>query len=229
MIYSRGFAPFITHFLQTKVGHSHLLAAKLLRSRFWWCMVRNSNFFLPAFCKLWWEYGAKFKLFLTRFLQTVVGHSHILSAKHFRSRFWWYIVGRSHLLLPAFSNLWSDIHTVLQLNTCAHAFDDVWSEIPTFSNPLFANYGQTVTLSCSQTPPLRLLMIYSRAFAPFITHFLQTMVGHSHLLAAKHLRSLFWWCIVWNSNIFLPAFCKLWSDIHTFLQPNTSAPAFDER
>jgi len=79
----------------------------------------------------------------------------------------------------------------LQLNTCAHAFDDVWSEIPTFSYPLFANYGQTFKLSCSQTPLLRLLMIYSRAFAPFITHFLQTMVGHSHPLAAKQLHSRF--------------------------------------
>ena len=54
------------------------------------------------------------------------------------------------------------------------------------------------------------------------------MVGHSHLLAEKHLRSRFWWCIFRNSNLFLPAFCKIWSDNHTFLQKNTSAPAFDD-
>jgi len=158
----------------------------------------------------------------------MVGHSHLLAAKHLRSRFWWYIVRHSHLLLPTFCKLWSGIHTCLQPNTSAPAFDDVWSEIPTFSYPLFANYGVTFTTSCRQTPPLPLLMIHSWAFAPFITRFFQSMVGHSHLLAAEHLRSHFWWCMVRNSNFFLPAFCKLWSDIHTFLQPNTSAPAFDD-
>ena len=175
MIYSRAFAPFLTHFFQSMVGHSHRLAAKHLRSRFWWCMVRNSNLFLPAFCKLW-----------------------------------------------------SDIQTFLQPNTSAPTSDDIYSDIHTFYYPLVVNYGRAFTPSCSQTSPLPLLMIYSRTFAPFITHLLQTMVGHSHLLAAKHLRFRFWWCMVRNSNLFLPAFCKLWSDIHTFLQPNTSAPAFDD-
>ena len=173
-------------------------------------------------------YCPKFQPFLTCFLQTMVRHSHLFAAKHLRSRFWWYIVGHLHLLLPTFCKLWSDIHSFLQKNPSAPAFDDVLSEIPTFYYPLFAMYGWTFTPSCRKTPPLPLLMIYSRAFATFITHFLQCMVGHSHLLAAKHLRSRFWWCIVRNSNLFLPAFCKLWSDIHTFLQPNTSAPAFDD-
>ena len=158
------------------VGHSHFLAEKPLRSRFWWCIVRNSNLFLPAFCKLWSDihtflqkktpplpllmmYCPKFQPFLTCFLQTMVRHSHLFAAKK---------------------------------------------------------------------PPLPLLMMYSRAFAPFITHFLQTMVGHSHLLAEKHHRSQFWWCIVRNSKLFLPDFCKLLSDIHNFLQQNTSAPAFDD-
>ena len=146
------------------VGHSHLLAKKKhLRSRFWWCIVRNSNLFLPAFCKLWsdihtfyyplfanygWTftpscrktlplpilmmYSPKFQPFLSRFLQTMVRYSHFLEEKHLLSRFWWFLVGYLHLLFPNFSNLWSDIHTFLQLNTSAPAFDDVWSEIPTF-------------------------------------------------------------------------------------------------
>jgi len=146
-------------------------------------------------------YGPKFQPFPTRFLQTMVRHSHFLAAKHLRSHFWWYIVGHSHLLIPAFSNLWSDIHTFLKPNTSAPVFDDVWSENPTFSYPLWANYGRTFTPSCSQTPPLPLLMIYSRALTPFITRFFQSMVGHSHLLAAKHLRSHFWWCMVRNYNL----------------------------
>jgi len=173
-------------------------------------------------------YGPKFQPFLTRFLQTMVRHSHFLIAKHLRSRFWWYIVEHSHLFLPAFCKLWSGIHTFLQPNTSAPAFDDIYSDILTFYYPLVANYGQTFTLTCSHTPPLPLLMIYSRTFANFLTRFLQTMVRHSHLLTAKHLRSSFWWYMVRNSNLFLPAFCKLWSDIHTFLQLNTSAPAFDD-
>ena len=92
-------------------------------------------------------YGPKFQPFLTCFLQTMVRHSHYLAAKHLRSRFWLYIVEHSHLFLPAFCKLWSDIHTFLQPNTSDPTFDDVCSEIPTFSYPLFANYGQTFTPS----------------------------------------------------------------------------------
>jgi len=260
------------------VGHSHLLAAKHLRSCFWWYIVVDSHLLLPNFCKLrsdihiflqpnisapvfddvWSEnptfsyplfanyswaftpscsqtlplpllmiYSWALAPFITRFLRTMVGHSHLLAAKHLRSRFWWYIVGHSYLLLPTFCKLWSDIHTFLQPNTSGPAFDDVWSEIPTFSYQLFANYGRALTPSCSQTPLLLRLMIYSWACAPFINHYLKTMVGHSHL-AAKHLRSRFWWYIVGNLHLLLPTFCKLRSDIHTFLQPNTSAPAFDD-
>ena len=172
-------------------------------------------------------YCPKFQPFFTRILQSMVGHSHLLAAEHLRSRFWWYIVGHSYLFLPAFCKLWSDIHTFLQQNTPAPAFDDSWSEIPTVSYSLFANYGQTFTPSCSQTPPLPLLMIHSRAFAPFLTRILQTMVRHSHLLASKHLRSCFWWGMVRNSKVFLPAFCKLCSDIRSFSKPNTSSPNFD--
>jgi len=172
-------------------------------------------------------YSQAFAPFITRFFQSIFRHSHFLAAEHFRSCFWWYIVGDSHLLLPTFCKLRSDIHTFLQPNTSAPVFDDVWSEIPTFSYPLFVNYGRIFTLSCSQTPPLPLLMMYGTKFQPFLTHFLQTMVRHSHFLAAKHLRSRFWWYIVEHSHLFLPAFCKLWSDIHT-LHPNASAPSFDD-
>ena len=116
MIYSRAFVPFITHFLKIMIRHSHVLAAKHLRSRYWWCMVGHLNLFLPTFGKC----------------------------------------------------------------------------------------GRTFTPSCSRTPPLSLSMMYSRAFTPFFTRFSAIMVRHSHLLAAEHLRSHFWWCIVGHSHFFLP-------------------------
>ena len=127
---------------------------------------------------------------------------------------------------PHFSNDGRTIHTSLQPTISALAFVHVWSSIRTFFNPLFDNFGRTFTPSCSRPPLLPLLIMYDRAFTAFITCIPAIMVGHSHLLAATHLRSRFWLCMVGHSHLFLPFFGELWLDINTFLQRNTTAPTF---
>ena len=79
----------------------------------------------------------------------------------------------------------SGLITVQFLNSPFLPFTSLFFAVGSVLQVAVANYGQTFTPFCGQTPPLPLLMIYSGAFAPFITHFLQTMVGHSHLLAEK--------------------------------------------